>query len=322
MYTGHVGTRDTGVVTTAQLALIALVSLLALHSAGCATTWALTQLSSKTALPFDENAKEQIVPLPGVEETLAFNLILVEPPQSSSTGSTQYRSQFEQSGPLRFECGVTQTGRIKTYRAATRYGRKWMIWSLTFAALESLVATLGFYDAQNQELTLSKRYQNLFLGYWMAADAVGSVVLGLVPARDTYRSDESESKHTVRTDCPEGMTLTVDGRTIAVDAVGQIGELGRALLTRYLTTPPTPSTPPLAVRVTGYEVKLQISALSRCHFARDAGHEQAEALCAGLESEGATSARHQGARDTTIYSSLEVPLGTFSSMPTPAEPAR
>jgi hypothetical protein len=243
----------------------------------------------------DENAREQAVPIPGVEERLAVVLHFSGRPLPAQAGSAQGAAPRPRTdGPLELECSVTQHGRDTVYRAATRYGKSWKRWTAVFFLLEGL-------SASGLLLLGDDSAGNIASGVYLALDALGTGILFFAPRHDVYEQKEREVVTRVRDDCPAGLTLELDGGHVPVDAAGAVGELGQALFEQHMTR----AQAPMRLRIGDSVVDVGLSAEDRCKWARGRSHEAARELCAGGTGYGRASVRVE----------LEVPTGTLISRP-------
>lgn len=275
--------------------LTALGLALAVASTGCATTWAISQAAAGRP-PIDENAREEAVPLPGVEEQLEVVLHFSGRPipQPAGTSSSTTAPKPRTDGPLELDCKVTQHGHETLYRASTRYGKSWKKWTAVFFLLEGLsgAALLAFGD---------NSAGNLGSGIYLSLDALGTGILFFAPRRDVYEQKEREVVTDVRNDCPEGLLLELDGRWVPVDALGGVGELGQALFERHLEE----SAEPVRVRVGDETSDVYLTADDRCTWARKRRHDAAQTMCA----QGASG--YGGRSSARVV--LDVPLGSLLS---------
>jgi hypothetical protein len=282
-----------------RLAVTVLVVVLggAAAAAGCATTWTVSQIAAGRP-PIDENAREEAVPIPGVEERLEVVLHLSgrPPPLTASSSGQTAAPQQPTHGPLEIDCAVTQHGRETVYRAATRYGKSWKKWTAAFFLLEGLAGSLLLLAGDDSAGRIG-------WGVYLAVDALGTGALFFAPRRDVYEQKEREVVTRVREDCPAGLLVEVDGRVVPVDAVGGVGDLGQALFERHLVGTQTP----IRVRVGDSVVGVDLTADDRCAWARKRQHDAAETLCTG-------GASGYGGR-SSVRVVLDVPLGTLIGRP-------
>ena len=255
---------------------IGIVLAMAVASSGCAFTWGASQIGQGRP-PFDENARSESVPLPGVLESLIVNVHFSGRPvvtQSSSTGSAQ---QTPSAPPfpaqpvnteLVVDCQVVQSGREKVYRAATRYGKGWKYVTATMFVLEGALAALYILSDESKP-------QQVIGGWLLAADALGTGALFFVPSRDVYETKVNTTLTPVRSDCPEGLTLELAGRQVAVEANGEIGDLGAALLKEQMER----SNTPVRVSLGQNSADVFISGADRCSWARRTQHPDLQMMC-------------------------------------------
>ncbi len=278
---------------------IGIVLAMGIASSGCAFNWGASQLGQGRP-PFDENARSESVPLPGVLESLIVNVHFSGRPvvtQSSSTGSAQQTrpaSPFPAqpvSTELVVDCQVVQSGREKVYRAATRYGKGWKYATAAMFVLEGAFAALLILSEESKP-------EQVVGGWILAADALGTGALFFVPSRDVYETKVKSTLTPVRDDCPDGLTLELAGQKIIVEANGEVGELGAVLLRKQMESYNTP------VRVSlgqnGADVFL--SGADRCTWARRTQHPDIQMMCS-------QSGGMSGRMSTEV--TLAVPLGSL-----------
>jgi len=283
-------------VNSRRVSVFVAAAFCAATAAGCATTWTISQIAAGRP-PIDENAREQTVPIAGVEERLEVVLHLWgRPPPKPATGTSQTAAPRQRTdGPLEIDCKVTQHGRDTVYRAATRYGKSWKRWTAIYFLLEGVGASALLLAGDGSAGEVAG-------GVYLAIDALGTGILFFAPRRDVYEQKEREVVTHVRDDCPAGLSLELDGRQVQVNAIGGVGELAQTLFERHMTQ----TEAPMRVRVGDRAVDILFSAEDRCTWARKRNHEAAQSLCTGSNGYSGRSA---------IRVLLDVPLGTLISRP-------
>ncbi|CAN5784496.1 hypothetical protein BH11MYX3_BH11MYX3_27120 [soil metagenome] len=230
----------------------ALVIAMALSVSGCATFWITTQAIGKPST-WDEGIREQAVPLPGVEERLAFRVPLL----------TEYSDAHQPLG-FRLACNTDQRARDTVYHSAFRYGKRWKWMSGLGALAEGLIATALIVGRRDDKPNY------IVFGGYLGIDAAITAALFFIPRKEIYRHDERASITPVRSDCPEGLTLAIGGERFPVDAVGGIGEQGESALDAWMNTP----TGSITVEVAGQARVLEIGPGEHCVWQR-AHHPEA-----------------------------------------------
>jgi len=211
----------------------------ALASGGCFTTWVATQATGTQAL-WDEGVREEAVPLPGIEERLVLKLPAPTTSTTTTTTSTSPGAQVTPAEPPPFalECRVEQQGRDAVYHSAFRYGSRWKKQTAIAFAVEAALGAVAL-------LTASEESPNGYVyGAFLAADALGTAATFFIPRKEVYRVDEKVATTAIRSDCPDGLTLTIGQDTFPVDAAGRIGELGEAALAEWRAPAPRDPTLP------------------------------------------------------------------------------
>lgn len=288
----------------ARLALAALIGVVAASGGGCATFWATSQIVAGRP-PFDENAREQSVPLPGVTERLGVTLHLegkpVPPANAAMTQNpTPAPAPTTSAAPPDpvVECVVVQNGREQVYRAASYYGKTWK-WTAGISFLiEGAIAAVY--------LLAGSETGHYVIGGYLAADALVTGGLFFAPRRDIYERSERATSLRVRNDCPEGLLLEVAGRPVPIDADGRLSPLALALIERHITGTPEP----IRVRLGAFGGEIQLDPAIRCSWARRRSLAAATELCKIAGAEQQTS-MDRGSRVVV----LDVPLGLLTSAP-------
>jgi hypothetical protein len=279
-------------IRRSSLGLLVMVGML--MTSGCFTTWTLTQLSG-TARVWDENVREQVVPLPGIEERLTVTMPLVteyeyQPAPYQAAGATPVAAPPPKAKPWALGCDATQRGRDVVYHAAFRYGSSWKKGTAIAALVEGLSASLLL-------LVADRKPDNVLAGGFFAVDALGSAILFFAPRKEIYRKDERLVTTPVRTDCPDGLMLDIAGTAFPVDAAGQIGELGDAALDEWMHAP----NGPVSLSIAGQNLDLRLGEAERCAWLRDHKSEQQQTC-------GVTA----GVLPRTASTSFMVPPGTLT----------
>jgi hypothetical protein len=294
-------TRRIGPLARALLAAAAVALC-----GGCATFWGFSQALSGRP-PFEEDSREQAVPLPGVTEQLGVVLHLEgKPLPPAATGTTAAPKTTAVPAPRdpEVECVVAQTGREQVYRAATYYGRTWKWMTGISFLIEGALGALY--------LIAGDRTTHYVYGGYFAADALVTGILFFAPRRHTYDRSERKRSVRVRSDCPAGLLLEIAGRPVPVDADGQLSPLTLALLERHITTVPEP----IRVRLGPYAGELTLDPALRCEWARRRSLPAATELC---KMAGASESSTRPDR-ASLPLVLDVPLGLLTAPPeTPAE---
>lgn len=264
----------------------AMVSLaLAATISGCATSWIAVQAVGGQRV-LDEGVREVRVPQPGIQERITISLPLVTEYATSSGTSTP-------APPLPFAlgCRTEQHAQDVVYHSAFRYGRKWKWASGIMFLAEGAIAAALIFASKGEDKQSSQ-----LVGAVVGLDAVITGGLFLIPRKEIYRHDQQASITPVRSDCPEGTTLTIAGVEWPVDATGQIGELGEAALDAWMTAP----NGWLVLRVAGQERAFDAGPGEQCTWWRD-HHRDQPASCT-------TSTLR------ALTASIEVPVGALSGL--------
>ncbi|HEY5921177.1 MAG TPA: hypothetical protein VIV11_05880 [Kofleriaceae bacterium] len=185
---------------------LALISALA--CSGCFTTWAGMQAGGRS-LAWDEQPREETVPLPAVEERLTITL----PPSN---------------GKVELTCTTSQRANETVYRAAYRYGSGWKKATALAFVTEAAAATLFLLTADREEPA------GYAYGGFFALDALGTAALFFAPRKEQFSRSERTVNTPVRDDCPDGLMLEIAGTTFPVDAAGRIGEAGEVALDDWM----------------------------------------------------------------------------------------
>ncbi len=182
--------------------------IIALACSGCFTTWAAMQAGGRS-LAWDENAREESVPLPATDELLTVSLSMQGRPSLS--------------------CKAAQHARETVYRSSFRYGKSWKkAMALAFVA-EAAFATGMYFGTRSSEKPEDRLAGKVGAGFF-ALDAIGTAALFFAPRKETFSHVERDANTQLREDCPEGLTLEIAGTTYPVDAAGHIGEAGEVAL--------------------------------------------------------------------------------------------
>jgi len=273
----------------AVLVVAAVVPL----AGGCATTWITTQVAGSPHL-WDEDIREESVPLPGFTEQLVVGLPLGGA-ADDTTGATGATGANHPTEPVRFAvaCTSQQRARDVVYHQAFRYGRHWKKQAALATLLEGLLATAFVVSAGDDEIGRQAA------GVYFGVDALVTAGLMLLPRKEIYRRDERPVTTGFRTDCPDGLVLEIGGERFPVDAAGHIGERGEVLLDDWMATP----SGSLRALLGDGAAELVVSAEERCAWASQ-HHADQPRNC----SVGAT-------RPTVATTTLTVAPGTLTSAP-------
>jgi hypothetical protein len=187
---------------------LSLVALSGVALSGCATGWIMTQaVGGQRAL--DEGSHDVHVPQPGIEEHLTVSMA----PMADS-----------------LTCQVAQGGHDIVYHQAFRYGSRWKKTTAIAFLVEGALGAVLLLTASDKEPN------NYLYGGFLALDAVVTAPLFFIPRKEIYRHDDVYVTTPVRTDCPEGLALEIDGNAYPIDAAGRVGELGTAALAEWAKT--------------------------------------------------------------------------------------
>jgi len=233
----------------------ALLAAVLAHS-GCFATWSLSQVGGNAKI-WDEDVREEKVPLPGITERLTVTLPLIVEMSAlvPATPSTPYVPPAPL--PLRLRCKADQTGKDAIYHSAFRYGKSWKRGTGVMFAIEAAAAA-SIWLLSDQEAS------DLFWGTLLAADALGSGVIFFLPRKEIYRRDVETTRTQFREDCPETLTLTVGADNFPVDAAGSIGEVGDLALDDWMQSP----SGPLLLTLNGQSHEVTLSVDDRCTWNR------------------------------------------------------
>lgn len=297
--------------------VLSLLSVALTASSGCAafsgTVWSM----GASPAPH-ENARTEAVPLPGFTEQLSVELHPVGLSARTTTGgyrrsaSTTARTTTaptmglpgdQPAAPPRLACQVSQTGDNVVHIAASRYGKGWKLATATMFVVEAGLAALFLLtDGKDGESNVPRR----FGGGLLAVDALVTAGLFFIPKRDVLETKQRQVTTLVRTDCPDGLVISVDGKEIEVDATGKLGPLGPELLDRAMID----HAKPIAIRYRTYSTSLAPSPQQRCEWVRARGLRQHTAsVCQGA---------YGGGQRGPVGATLRVAPGTLSSERFPA----
>ncbi len=255
---------------------------------GCATSWIITQ-SYGSAKTLDEGVREVSVPAPGVQERFAVSLPLVIEYAPPVQGSTVQGAAL----PFALSCRTEQRAKDVVYHSAFRYGKRWKWASGIMALVEGgLAAVMITYQGKNEVA-----YQ--LGGLVLAADALVTTGLFFIPRKEIYRHEDRTAVTPVRSDCPEGMALTIAGQRFPVDAAGKVGELGESALDAWMSAP----SGPLVVEAAGQARTFEVGPGEQCVWST-AHHTEAPAGCYGG---GAVALR-------SVMTAFDVPVGSLSGL--------
>jgi hypothetical protein len=271
-----------------------LVAALAAPSGGCATTWLTMKVSGAEPI-WDEGVREEVVPLPGLEEQLVIGLPLsgASKPDASQRSDAAAAAQPTPAPPtpLALTCRSQQRGRDAVYHQAFRYGSRWKKQAAVAFLLEGLVAAALLLDDSG---STDRQIEGIYFG----VDALATAGLFFLPRQEIYRRDERPVTTAIRTDCPDGLVVEIAGTDFAVDAAGQLGEEGELALDAWMTSAPSSA---LRVRLAGQAADLVITAEERCAWS--AHHHPGQPLA---------SCPYTGPRPTLATAAITVSPGTLS----------
>ncbi len=272
---------------------VVTVSLLSMLS-GCFSFWGLSQLTG-TQSAWEQNVREESVPMPGVDESLVVTLPLgfeYEPvPYRSSTDTTPPPAPVVK--PFAIACSANQRGRDTVYRSAFRYGSRWKkLTAISFLAESAIAAAVLLGGDRSTPKT------QLWGGFF-AIDAIGTAAIFFIPRKEIYRKDEKTVITPIRNDCPDGLMLELGGDSFPINAAGELGELGDAALDQWMAAP----TGALQVSLDGRTTLLFVGANEQCAWNR-AHHPELTQRCGAY---GQVLPREASG-------SLSVPLGTLTGV--------
>lgn len=234
----------------------ALIAAAALAGSGCFSTWSLSQVGGNAKI-WDEQVREEKVPLAGITERLTVTLPLIVEMAAAvpATPSTPYVPPAPL--PLRLRCKAEQTGKDAVYHSAFRYGKSWKRGTGVMFVIEAAAAaSLWLLSDQDGG--------DLFWGTLLAADALGSGVIFFLPRKEIYRRDVVTTRTPFREDCPETLTLTVGADNFPIDAAGSIGEVGDVALDDWMQAPKGP----LLITLNGQSHEVVLDEQDRCTWNR------------------------------------------------------
>lgn len=269
-----------------------IAAALSLTLTGCFSFWGLSQITG-TQRAWEQNVREESVPVPGVEENLLVTLPLgfeSEPvPYRSSTDTTPPPAPVMK--PFAIICNANQRGRDTVYRSAFRYGSRWKKSTAIAFLAEAAIATAVLLGGDH---TTPK---NQLWGGFFAVDAIGTAAIFFIPRKEIYHTDERTVITPLRNDCPDGLVLEIGGDSFPINAAGRLGELGDAALDQWMAAP----TGALQVSLHGRTTLLLVGANEQCAWNR-AHHPELPQRCysAGLPQQ--------------VTGSLSVPLGTLTAV--------
>ncbi len=269
-------------------ASVALV--LAASRSGCATSWIIVQ-STGTQRTLDEGVREVSVPVAGVQERIAVSLPLAleyAPAPTTTTTTPAARTPL----PFALSCRTEQQAKDVVYHSAFRYGRRWKWTAGLMFLTEGALASLMMFAVDGKD---KQAYQ--LGGVVLAADALVTGALFFIPRKEIYRHDEKATVTPVRSDCPDGMTLTIAGATFPVDAAGRIGEVGEAALDAWMTAP----NGSLVVTVAGQQRALEVGPGEQCTWALEHQRDRPPGCYANVALR-------------SVMTSIPVPVGALSGL--------
>ena len=238
----------------------ALITALVLTmTSGCFSFWGLTQITG-TQSAWEQNVREESVPMPGVEESLIVTLPLAIEYEPLPYHNPQDTTPAPAPRPRPFElaCRAQQRGRDTVYRSAFRYGSRWKkltaISFLAESAIASAILLGGDRDKPKVQL-----WGGLF-----AIDAIGTAAIFFIPRKEIYRKDEKPVITQLRSDCPDGLVLEIGGDSFPVNAAGRIGELGDTALDQWMAQPAGT----IQISLEGRSMLLLVGANEQCAWNR------------------------------------------------------
>jgi hypothetical protein len=240
---------------------LAAAAALAMSASGCASLWAINE-AVQGKPPLESAVESETVPLPGVTEKLGVRAYLAG---RASTDPTVTR----RPAALLLQCQVTQTGQEIMYRAATRYGTSWKVWTALAFVVEGGISALNFYEGVHGV------GNHILLG-WMTADAVGTGILFFVPERAVYERNQRPHEITVREECPGGLVLEAGGQPVSITPAGTADEVGQKLIDAQLAMP----VPVLRLRLAAFAGDVPVSRGNRCAWARARAPDMKPSVCA------------------------------------------
>jgi hypothetical protein len=228
---------------------------------GCGTLWIGLQASGgQRAL--DEQARDELVPMPGIDERLVISVPLVTE-YTIVPGATPSTTPSTTAGPAkRFEiaCHTEQRARSVQYHAAFRYGHAWKKGTALMFLLEGVAASVLLLEANTTD-----HADALLAGAFFAADAALTGAIFFIPRKEVYREEPIAVTTPVRNDCPDGLELEISGARYPVDAAGHVTDVAEAALGDWMVTP----TGPIFVALHGQTQALPIGAREQCAWLRD-----------------------------------------------------
>ena len=259
--------------------MIRAIVMLALALGGCATTWIGTQMTG-TQRAWEEGVRETSVPLPGVRERISVKLPLGIVYEAQALGLVQ---------PFELSCSTDQRAMDVVYRSGFRYGKRWKIMSGIMALTEGALAA-AFLHSRNE------KPEYWLYGGFLAADALVTTALFFIPRKEIYAKEERPVLTHVRSDCPEGMMLSIGEDRFPVDAAGRIGEVAEAALDAWMSEPMGP----LQLEVAGQVQRFEIGEGELCMWKRE--HHRELPPC------------YSGVALRSVLLSFEVPVGALSTV--------
>jgi hypothetical protein len=255
-----------------------MLAALAVASSGCFTSWAITQAAGGQRM-FDEKSRSQHLPLPGVREELRVRLPLAE----------EFEAQTGDPLPFAVRCDTRQLARDEVHHTAFRYGSTWKKVAIIALAIEAgIAASLYFADEGSDTVA------GVF-----AADAIGTAAIALIPRKSVYRREERPVSTAVRSDCPDGLALEINGARHPIDAAGRIGDAAFAELDGWMKTPVGRVRVVLGERA----ADVAVGNIEMCTWRR--GHGAPDPACPNF-------VPPQGA-----FATLQVPAGTLTQLAGP-----
>ncbi len=240
----------------APLRRAAAIAATAAALGGCFSTWSLSQVGGNAKI-WDEQVREEKVPLAGITERLTVTLPLIVEMAAAVPATMTEPYKPPAPLPLRLRCKADQTGKDAVYHSAFRYGRSWKRGAGVMFVIEAAAAAsiwlLGDQDGSD-----------LFWGTPLAADALGTGVIFFLPRKEIYRRDIETTRTPFREDCPETLTLSIGQDNFAIDAAGSIDEVGEVALDDWMQSP----SGPLLLTLDGRSHEVVLDETDRCTWNR------------------------------------------------------
>ena len=233
------------------------VAMLALAAtSGCATTWVITQASG-TPRVWDEHVREVDVPEPGITERLTVTLPLRIDYVPADAAAPGQPAAPPKPRVFALTCSTDQDAQDVVYHQAFRYGSFWKKSTAVFFLAEAAGASLLLLAGDG-------KVDDQVYGGFLAADAAVSGALFFLPREEIYRHDDKPVSTHVRSDCPDGLALAIDGTEYPVDAAGRLTDVGQTALDDWMKQ----AGPPIEVHLGGASQPLPLGPDERCIWRR------------------------------------------------------